>query len=146
MWIMANRMLIVDIIVPYKIRGGCGHVKCGCPAQGLKKKKTCSASVKKKKKRVKSKRVHSPKVVAQSLDPAQVAHKPFETDAKPLGGDEWVPKPETKPFGLPWISPNRNRNLQFRFGLNQVWSGSKPNFPNTSWYMCEHHPQQHPKC
>jgi hypothetical protein len=55
LWIIADRMLIVDIIVPYKIRGGCRHVKCGCPAQGLKKKKeTCPVQVLKKKKNVSS--------------------------------------------------------------------------------------------
>jgi hypothetical protein len=66
----------------------------------VEKKKGNVSSSSVKKKHVKSKRVQSPKVIAQSLDPVQVAHRPFETDAKLLGGDEWVPKLETKLFGL----------------------------------------------
>ena len=41
-------------------------------------------------------------------------------------------KPKTKPFGFFQNFPNLNRTERFRFGLNPVCIGLKPNFPNTS--------------
>ena len=41
------------------------------------------------------------------------------------------PKPETKLFQTDWDFPKPNHLKWFGFGLNQVWIGFKPNFPNT---------------
>src|ERR1700690_4078358 len=43
-------------------------------------------------------------------------------------------KPKTKPFGFFQNFPNLNRTERFRFGLNPVCIGLKPNFPNTMSY------------
>jgi hypothetical protein len=47
-----------------------------------------------------------------------------------------LPKPETKPFQTDQDFPKPNHLKWFGFGLNRVWIGFKPNFPNTRTHHC----------